>query len=60
MDPLKHFCHNPGCTARGQIGQGNITVLSRKERRSRCKTCGQTFSATKGTPFYRLHKAPMS
>lgn len=32
-------------------------MLSRKERRYRCKSCGQTFSPTKGTPFYRLHKA---
>ena len=57
MDPQSQFCHNPDCAARGQIGQGNITVLSRKERRYRCGTCGKTFTATKGTPFYRLHKA---
>lgn len=54
MDPQTQFCHNPACTARGQVGKGNIRVLSHKERRYQCKTCGQTFTATKGTPFYRL------
>src|SRR3972149_5024406 len=51
------FCHNPDCTARGQVGQGNISVHYRPEQRYRCKTCGVTFAATKGTPFFRLHKA---
>lgn len=56
-DPQKEFCHNLDCSARGQVGQGNIGVHSKKERRYLCKTCGQTFAATKGTPFFRLHKA---
>ncbi|HEX2247740.1 MAG TPA: hypothetical protein VHH13_09345 [Arthrobacter sp.] len=30
---------------------------SQAEQRYRCSTCGQTFAATKGTPFYRLHTA---
>ena len=58
MDPQTPFCHNPDCPARGQTGQGNIRVHSQKERRYRCLTCGQTFAATRGTPFYRLHKDP--
>jgi hypothetical protein len=33
MDPHSQFCHNPDCTARGQLGFGNISVHSRKERR---------------------------
>lgn len=57
MDPRTQFCHNLRCPARGQAGKGNIKVHSRKERRYRCETCGQSFVATKGTPFYRLHKA---
>lgn len=57
MDPQSQFCHNPSCPARGQVGQGNIRVQSRKERRYRCTTCGHTFAATTGTPFYRLHQA---
>ena len=54
MDPHTQFCHNPDCTARGQRGLGNIRIHSRKERRYRCITCGRTFAATCGTPFYRL------
>ena len=57
MDPEKAFCHNPECPARGQCGQGNIGVHSRKERRFICHTCGKTFSATTGTVFYRLRTA---
>ena len=33
MDPQGQFCHNPDCTARGQLGLGNISVHSRKEHR---------------------------
>jgi transposase-like protein len=54
MDPQTQFCHNPDCPARGQTGQGNIRVHSRKDQRYQCRTCGQTFAATRGTPFYRL------
>ena len=56
MDPTKAFCDNPECPARGKVGQGNLTVHSHKEQRFRCGTCGKTFAASKGTPFYRLHK----
>jgi transposase-like protein len=56
MEPLSAFCPNPACPARGQTGQGNIKVHSHKEQRFRCRTCGKTFAASKGTPFYRLHK----
>jgi transposase-like protein len=57
MDPQSQFCHNPNCPARGKVGQGTIRIHSRKEQRYRCTRCGQTFAATKGTPFYRLHEA---
>ena len=56
MDPQNQFCHNADCSARGVVGQGNIRIFSRKETRYQCTTCNQTFTATKGTPFYRLHK----
>jgi transposase-like protein len=56
MDPHSAFCANPDCPARGQSGQGNIKVHSHKDQRFRCTTCGKTFAASKGTPFYRLHK----
>ena len=54
MDPQTQFCPNPDCSARGQVGQGNIRVHSQTERRYRCTTCGRTFAATTGTPFFRL------
>lgn len=57
MDPTTTFCPNLTCPARGQIGQGNIGVHSRKDRRFLCTECHKTFSATKGTAFYRLRTA---
>jgi len=57
MDPQETFCPNAACPAKGVRGQGNIGVHSRKERRYRCHTCGKTFAATRGTPYYRLHHA---
>ncbi len=52
MDPTQVFCPNEACPARGQTGQGNIKVHSRKEGRYRCTVCGKTFSGRKGTMFY--------
>lgn len=57
MDPQTTFCPNWACPARGQVGQGNIRIHSQKERRYRCRVCGQTFAARTGTPFYRLRTA---
>ena len=55
-------CPNPDCCFNGQLGKGNIirhsfyTTTQGRRRRFRCKQCGQTFSSTHGTPYYRLHK----
>lgn len=57
MDPQGQFCHNAACPARGQVGQGNIGVYSQVEQRYVCHSCGRTFAATTGTPFYRLRTA---
>jgi transposase-like protein len=54
MDPTMTFCPNRHCHARGHIGQGNIGIHFRKEQRFICHECHKTFSATKGTAFYRL------
>jgi len=54
MDPTTVFCPNRHCPARGQTGQGNIGIHSRKEQRFICHACDKTFSATTGTVFYRL------
>jgi transposase-like protein len=42
------------CPARGQTSKGNIGVHSQGEQRCICHACQQTFTATKGTRFYRL------
>lgn len=57
MDPSAQFCPNRACRDKGRRGRGNIGVHSQKEQRYRCRTCGKTFAATTGTPFYRLHHA---
>jgi len=54
MDPTTVFCPNTHCHARGQTGQGNIGIHSQKEQRFICHACHKTFSARKGTVFYRL------
>jgi transposase-like protein len=57
MDPTTTFCPNLACPARGQTGQGNIGIHSCKDKRFLCTACHKTFSATKGTAFYRLRTA---
>lgn len=54
MDPATVFCPNEYCPARGQTGLGNIGIHSQKEQRFLCHKCHKTFSARKGTVFYRL------
>jgi hypothetical protein len=55
-DPQERFCHNRDCWAYGRAGEGHIVIHSQKERRYRCKRCAKTFSETKGTALYRMHK----
>jgi transposase-like protein/IS1 family transposase len=57
MDPATTFCPRLACPARGQTGQGTIGIHSRKDKRFLCTACHKTFSATKGTAFYRLRTA---
>jgi transposase-like protein len=54
MDLAHTFCPNLDCPARGQTGQGNIGIHSRKEQRLICQQCPTTFTARKGTAVYRL------
>ena len=56
MDPQQQFCHNEGCRAYGRKEEGHIVIHSSAERRYQCKRCKKTFSATKGSAFYRAHK----
>lgn len=54
MNASKQFCPNLTCSARGQIGQGNISIHGRKRPRYKCHQCGQTFSARRGTALEGL------
>jgi transposase-like protein len=54
MDASLPFCPNEACSARGQIGAGNISIHGRKRPRYKCHRCGKTFSARKGTVFEGL------
>jgi transposase-like protein/IS1 family transposase len=56
MDASKQFCPNQACSARGQIGEGNIRIHDRKRQRYRCTVCRQTFSARRGTMLEGLRK----
>ncbi|HNB53596.1 MAG TPA: hypothetical protein PK530_16730, partial [Anaerolineales bacterium] len=58
MNPQKVFCPNMECPARGQTDKGNVHVHSQKDERYFCDVCEQTFSASKGTLFYRLRYDP--
>ena len=58
MNPRELFCPNMDCPARGQVGKENIHVHSQKDKRCICEVCGQTFTTTTGTIFYRLRSDP--
>jgi transposase-like protein len=50
------FCWNEGCADYGQVGKGNLIKNGKTDKgvqRSRCQTCSNTFTETKGTMFYR-------
>jgi transposase-like protein len=55
------FCPNEECPHYAKVDEGNIIKFGKSKRgvqRYRCKICGTTFSATRGTLFYRKH-APL-
>lgn len=54
MNPQAQFCPNANCPARGKVGEGHIVIHSLKEQRYKCKSCGKTFSATRGTMLYGI------
>jgi len=58
MNPQEIFCPMMACAARGQTGKGNIHIHSVKDKRCICDVCGETFTTTKGTIFYRLRTNP--
>lgn len=58
MDASNQFCPNEACSARGQVGVGNIRIHSRNPDRYRCRVCKRTFSARRGTMFEGLRTPP--
>ena len=55
------FCPQQGCEHYAKVGADNIIKYGRTRRgvqRYRCERCGDTFSATHGTLFYRKRTAP--
>jgi transposase-like protein len=49
------FCWNPTCPDYAQTQRGNLRRFGKTKagvQRYQCKTCHQTFTETKGTPFY--------
>ena len=58
MSSTELFCPNIECPARGQVGKSNIGIHDQKKKRYICHVCKRTFSASKGTLFYRLRREP--
>jgi len=50
----QQWCDNAACREFGRVHTGNIKVFSYREQRYYCTTCGQTFTADKGTFFETL------
>ncbi|MCA1605329.1 MAG: hypothetical protein LC775_07640, partial [Acidobacteria bacterium] len=54
MEINQQYCANYDCPDLGKTSRGNIKIYSYKEQRYYCITCGQTFSASRDTLFYKL------
>lgn len=54
IDPNQHSCPNPECADYGKVGAGNIRIHCSADKRLRCASCNQRFSARAGTIFYKL------
>ena len=55
------FCPNEECQLYAKVDEANIIKYGRSKQgvqRYRCKSCATTFSATRGTLFYRKHAPP--
>src|SRR5215204_2246324 len=52
------FCPNEECQFYAKVDEANIIKYGKSKQglqRYQCKSCGTTFSATRGTLFYRKH-----
>jgi len=55
------FCWYQACPDYGKVNHGNIRKFGKTRKgtqRYQCKTCGHTFTETKGTVFHRRHHSP--
>jgi transposase-like protein len=60
--PPGSFCQNPACPDYAQCQRGHLRRFGKTKsgvQRYQCKTCQQTFTETKGTPFYGC-KTPLA
>jgi transposase-like protein len=62
LTQTKDFCPNAACPDYGKLqadqSKANLKKIGKTPRgvqRYQCKTCGKTFTETKGTIFYRKH-----
>ena len=60
MNPQLLFCANFACPSRGKTDENNIAPHDTLHNRWKCRTCGETFTTTKGTLSYRLKTDPKS
>ena len=56
MKLQQQWCDNKRCSYFGKIDAENIKVFSYVEQRFYCTSCGQTFSADKGTCFETIRQ----
>jgi transposase-like protein len=52
------FCPKEGCHHYAKVDEANIIKFGKSKQgvqRYQCKSCGTTFTATRGTLFYRKH-----
>lgn len=54
-EPTRPILPQPGCSARGRVGAGNIRIHCRADGRYYCTVCRQRFNATTGTALHHLH-----
>jgi len=60
LAPVGQFCPNEACEVYGAIEMAQIIRFGKTKngtQRYRCKSCGQTFTETHGTVFYRRQAA---
>jgi hypothetical protein len=55
MDPQHAGCPNVATLTRACADGATSVYIAGRSGATACRACGQTFVATRGTPYYRLH-----